>query len=94
MLSGRLHRSAMREIILHNWKKLIIVFLPLIGITIAVYLTQFTQIFKPKANTEINAGLKVTSTDGGNVTYDRKDTFKTDSPNIRINITDLKNLED
>lgn len=83
----------MKETILHNWKKLVIVLLPLLGIAVAVYLIQFTQIFKPKANTEINAGLTVTRPDGGKVNYSNN-TFTTTSGNIRINITDLKNLED
>ncbi len=83
----------MREFLSANWKKLIIFFLLLLGLVLAVYLAQVTQIFKPKAATEINAGLSVSSPDG-NVSWEGNDTFKTNSPNIRINITDLKNLED
>lgn len=84
----------MKEALLHNWKRLVIVLLPLLGIAIAIYLIQFTQIFKPKAKTEINAGLEVTSLDGGNVSYEGNNEFKTNSGNIRINIKDIKNLED
>lgn len=81
------------EFITHNWKRSLSLLVLLLGLILAMYLVQKQQIFKSKANTEIDAAIEVKSEDG-TVTYQGNDTFKTTSKNIQVNIKSLQGLDE
>ncbi len=73
---------------------ILLLLLLLIGLGVAVYLTQFTQIFKSKASSSINDGIEFTD-DNGDVIYcspDSSGVYLCYSDTKKVNIK-VKNLD-
>lgn len=71
-----------------NLKDSILALILIAGIIIGVYLTQKTQIFKPRASSGMNEILEVTDENGKAVPF-KNGTYQLKNPQININLKTL-----
>lgn len=79
------------EAITKNWKQILIWVVLLFGLAISVYLVQTRQIFRSRASSNINDGLKVTD-DAGNDLYIGNNTYQTIEDHVNVSIKNLQEL--
>lgn len=76
-----------------NWKSTLVMFILLGGLGVGVYLVQQTQIFSPKAASDIGSGaFDVYDRDGNLLQSQGSNTYNTNSTDIRINLKDINAL--
>lgn len=80
------------EALTKNWRQLLVWCLLLLGILVAVYLVQTQKVFKSRASSDINAGLKVTDDSGAELQPVEENTYQTDADHINVSIRDLPEL--
>lgn len=80
------------EAITKNWKQLIMLAAVLIGLIAGIYLVQNRQIFRSRAASEINTGLKVTDDEGQELPIVDKNTYETTDDYINVSIKNLQEL--
>lgn len=72
-------------------KYLITIIILLLGLLALLYLVRNPQIFKSRATSDVSSALEVTSPEG-EVEYQGNNTYKTNSPRIKIRIQDLNSF--
>lgn len=80
------------ELLIKNWKHLLVLGILTVGLIVGVYLVQTQKIFQSKATDNIDSILKVTDDQDQELKPIGKNTYQTTSDTINVSIKDLQEL--